>query len=100
MDFYLPDVAIFSETRLSVLDRIQGYEIEKYTLFRNDEAVNLSNQRPFHGTALYCCLLCKVGYPKCQNAFDVEITVTELECLPRYNCWSLQITQCSCKTTL
>ena len=82
LGFYLPDVAIFSETRLSVLDTIQEFEIEKYTLFRNDEAMILSNQRPFHGTAIYCCLSCKVGYPKCQNAFGVEISVIELECLP------------------
>ena len=80
--FYSPDIAIFSETRLNVLDRIQEFEIEKYTLFRNDEAMTLSNQRPFHGTAIYYCLSCEAGYPKCQNAFGVEITVTELECLP------------------
>ena len=82
LGFYSPDVAIFSETRLSVLDTIEEFEIEKYTLFRNDEAMILSNQRPFHGTAIYCCLSCKLGYPKCQNVFGVEITVTELECLP------------------
>lgn len=99
--FYSPDVAIFSETRLSVLDTIEEFEIEKYTLFRNDEAIILSNQRPFHGTAIYCCLSCKTGYPKCQNVFwcrnychRIGVSTT---C---YNCFNLQITQCSCKTTL
>ena len=80
--FYLPHIAMFAETRLSIFDRNEEFEIENYRIFRNDERVVLPGQRPFHGTAVYCCTPCSPRYPKCHNILDVEVTICELECLP------------------
>ena len=82
MQFYSPHVAMFAESRLCVLDRQEEFRINGYVLYRNDETPVFPNERPHHGTALYCCLEHMEGYPKCHNVFDVEITVTVLRCLP------------------
>ena len=82
MDFQLPHVAIFAESRLSAVDRSEEYEVNNFILYRNDAATIIRNQRPFHGTAVYSCLECVAGYPRCHNVFDVEITIIKLRCLP------------------
>ena len=54
--FYSPHVAFFAETRLSIFDLNEEFQIENYVLYRNDERVN-HYQIPFHGSSVYSCLL-------------------------------------------
>ena len=83
VQLYSPHVAFFAETRLSIFDRNEEHEIEKYMLYRNDErGASPNSQRPFHGTAVYSCLQYVGGYPQCHNIFDVEITIAVMEILP------------------
>ena len=56
IQFYSPHVAFFAETRLSIFDLNEKFQIENYVLYRNDERVN-HYQIPFHGSSIYSCLL-------------------------------------------
>ena len=77
------DVSIFVETRLRVFDQNDEYDINDFSLFRNDAFFDrhLRTQRPFHGNAVYSRIQCDDEYPKCQNMYGVEITMIKLKCL-------------------
>lgn len=81
IQLYSPHVAFFAETRLSIFDLTEEFEIKNYVLYRNDERVD-HYQRPYHGSCVYSCLGYVPGYPKCHNVFGVEITVTIMADLP------------------
>ncbi|KAL9964814.1 hypothetical protein ACROYT_G028502 [Oculina patagonica] len=78
------DINIFVETRLWVFDQNDEFEINDFSLFRNDALFDrqLHTQRPFYGTAVYTRAQCYDEYPKCQNMHGVEITIIKVECLP------------------
>ncbi|XP_078357307.1 uncharacterized protein LOC144642199, partial [Oculina patagonica] len=78
------DVNIIVETRLWVFDQNDEYNINDFSLFRNDASFDrqLHTQRPFYGTAVYTRAQCNDGYPKCQNMHGVEITIIKVKCLP------------------
>ncbi|XP_078380050.1 uncharacterized protein LOC144662996 [Oculina patagonica] len=78
------DINIFVETRLWVFDQNDKFEINDFSLFRNDALFDrqLHTQRPFYGTAVYTRAQCYDEYPKCQNMHGVEITIIKVECLP------------------
>lgn len=52
MNYTSIDVNIFSETRLSHLDKDADYALTGYTLFRNDNHSTGINTRPYGGTAV------------------------------------------------
>ena len=81
MNFFLPHVAIFAETRFCGIDRNEEYEVDNFTLFRNDGMI-VENQRSFYGIAVCYSIECCAGYPKCYNILDVEIVITKYKCLP------------------
>lgn len=81
INFFLPHVAIFAETRFCVIDRNEEYEVDNFTLFRNDGMI-VENQRSFYSIAVYHSIKCCAGYPKCYNILDVEIVITKYKCLP------------------
>ncbi|XP_078349889.1 uncharacterized protein LOC144634728 [Oculina patagonica] len=78
------DVNIFVETRLWVFDQNDEYNINDFSLFRNDAFFDrqLHTQRPLYGTAVFTRAQCNDGYPKCQNMHGVEITIIKVKCLP------------------
>ncbi|KAL9986219.1 hypothetical protein ACROYT_G000329 [Oculina patagonica] len=78
------DINIFVETRLWVFDQNDEFEINDFSLFRNDALFDrqLHTQRPFYGTAVYTKAQCYDEYPKCQNMHGVEITIIKVKCLP------------------
>ena len=55
------DILIFTETRFSLQDPDEMYEIEGYSLFRNDDTSDYT--RPYHGTAVYSRVPMLNGYP-------------------------------------
>ena len=81
MNFFLPHVTIFAETRFCVIDRNEEYEVDNFTLFRSDGMI-VENKRSFYGIAVYYSIECCAGYPKCYNILDVEIVMTKYKCLP------------------
>ncbi|XP_078345269.1 uncharacterized protein LOC144630776 [Oculina patagonica] len=78
------DVNVFVETRLWVFDQNVEYDINDFSLFRNDAFFDrqLHTQRPFYGTAVYSRAQCNDEYPKCQNMYGVEITIIKVKYLP------------------
>ena len=46
-----PDVNVFVESKLSLLDRDDTYQLSEFTLYRND--FDQSNTRTCYGTAVY-----------------------------------------------
>lgn len=76
------DVNIFSETRLSHIDKDRNYAINEYTLFRNDNQSGTLNIRPYGGTAVCSRIPFVAGYPLCQNTYGVELTVIKVTTLP------------------
>lgn len=75
------DVNIFSETRLSHLDKDADYAITGYTLFRNDNSTAI-NTRPYGGTAVYSKTPFAPGYPLCKNSNGIEITIIKVITIP------------------
>ena len=69
------DVNVFAETRFCTLDTNDMYNIDGYTLFRNDGTSNVNNIRPYGGTAVYSRIDYYPGYPYCSNGSGIEITV-------------------------
>lgn len=76
------DVNIFSETRLSHLDKDADYAITGYTLFRNDNHSTGINTRPYGGTAVYSKNPFAPGYPLCKNSNGIEITIIKVMTIP------------------
>jgi len=81
LNYSSTDVTLFSETRFSVSDSNSIYDIDQYSLFRND-APSVGNVRPFGGTAVYSWIEYYPGYPYCCNTNGVEITVIRLMVVP------------------
>ena len=76
-------ISIFSETRFSPLDPDDMYNINGYTLFRNDSSDSSGSGRPYDGTAVYSRILLKDGYPFAHNIDGVEFIIVKTD--PRYN---------------
>lgn len=76
MNYTSIDVNIFSETRLSHLDKDADYAITGYTSFRNDNLSTGINTRPYGGTAVCSKNPFAPGYPLCKNSNSIEITIT------------------------
>ena len=82
MNYTSIDVNIFSETRLSHLDKDADYAITGYTLFRNDNHSTGINTRPYGGTAVYSKNPFAPGYPLCKNSNGMEITIIKVMTIP------------------
>ena len=67
------DILIFSETRFSSQDPDEMYEIEGYSLFRNDDTSYCT--RPYHGTAVYSRVPMLNGYPCAKNCNDIQFSI-------------------------
>ena len=78
------DVNIFAETRFWLFDRNEEYEIDRFSLFRNEALTDVysSTQRPYGGTAVYTKAACLDEYPICENLYGVEIIILKLKHLP------------------
>ena len=75
-NFISADLAIFSETRLSLFDDDDTYIIDGFQPFRNDgDMLHHSNGRPYGGTAVYSKVSFVEGYPYRCNINGIEITV-------------------------
>ena len=79
MNYTSTDVNIFSETRLSHLDKDTDYAITGYTLFRNDNNSTSITTRPYGGTAVYSKMPFAPGYPLCNG---IEITIIKVTTTP------------------
>lgn len=86
VDLKVADVNIFAETRFWLFDRNEEYEIDGFSLFRNDVFIDVHShtQRPCGGTAVYTRASCFDEYPKCRNLYGVEITIVKLKTLPGF----------------
>ena len=82
MNYTSVDVNIFSETRLSHLDKDSDYAITGYSLFRNDNCSTTINTRPYGGTAVYSKTPFAPGYPLCKNSHGIEITIIKVITYP------------------
>ena len=78
-NFANPDINIFSETRCMRSDNASMYDIDGYTLFRND---GHSLARPFGGMAVFSRVEFLPGYPCCYNINGIEITIMKAMILP------------------
>lgn len=58
------------------------YNINGYSLFRNDGTSTANNIRPYGGTAVYSQIDYYPGYPYCSNGTGIEITVMRFLNLP------------------
>ena len=56
------DILIFSETRFSPLEPDNMYNINGYTLFRNDSSDSSGSGCPYGGTAVYSRIPLRAGY--------------------------------------
>ena len=82
MNYTSIDVNIFSETRLSHLDKDADYALTGYTLFINDNHSTGINTRPYGGTAVYSKNPSALGYPLCKNSNGIEITIIKVMTIP------------------
>lgn len=82
MNYTSIDVNIFSESRLSHLDKDAENAITGYTLFRNDNRSTGINARPYGGTAVYSKTSFAPGYPLCKNSNGIEITIIKVVTIP------------------
>ena len=82
MNYTSTDVNIFSETRLSHLDKDTDYAITGYTLFRNDNNSTSITTRSYGGTAVYSKMPFAPGYPLCKNSNGIEITIIKVTTTP------------------
>ena len=84
LNFTNTDINIFSETRFMTSDDDDMYNIDGYTLFRNDGVSSTS--RSFGGMAVFSRvdLTCRdlPGYPCCHNINGIEITIMKVMILP------------------
>jgi ATP-dependent DNA helicase PIF1 len=80
LNFTNTDINIFSETRIMTSDDNIMYEIDGYTLFRNDG--HCSTSRPFGGMAVFSRVEFLPGYPLCRNINGIEITIMKVMILP------------------
>ena len=80
LNFTSTYINIFSETRCMSSDNDNMYDIEDYTIFRND--CHSMPSRPFGGTAVFSRVEFLPGYPLCQNINGIEITIMKVMILP------------------
>ena len=80
-NFTSTDINILSETRFLTSDSDIMYEIDGYTLFRNDGHAFTS--RPFGGMAVFSRVEFLPGYPHSHNINGIEITIMKVFILPR-----------------
>ena len=79
LNYSSADINIFSETRFSIQDPDNMYDIAGYNLFRNDNNIISNNgSRPYGGTAVYSRIPYLPGYPYCHNMHGIEITVIKV----------------------
>ena len=79
-NFASTDINIFSETRCMRSDNASMYDIDGYTLFRNDG--HSLTTRPFGGMAVFSRVEFLPGYPCCYNINGIEITIMKAMILP------------------
>ena len=79
-NFANTDINIFSETRCMHSDNASMYDIDGYTLFRNDG--HSLTTRPFAGMAVFSRVEFLPGYPCCYNINGIEITIMKAMILP------------------
>ena len=79
-NFTNTDINIFSETRCMRFDNDNMYDIDGYTLFRNDG--HSLTTRPFGGMAVFSRIEFLPGYPCCHNINGIEITIMKTMILP------------------
>ena len=80
MNFTSTDINILSETRFLRSDSDIMYEIDGYTLFRNDD--HSLTSRPFGGMAVFSRVEFLPGYPHSHNINGIEITIMKVFILP------------------
>jgi hypothetical protein len=80
LNFTNTDINIFSETRSMTSDNNIMYDIDRYTLFRNDGHSSIS--RPFGGMAVFSRVEFLPGYPHCHNINGIEIIIMKVMILP------------------
>ena len=80
LNFTNADISIFSETRFMSLDNDMMYNIDNYSLFRNDS--HSMSSRPFRGIAVFSRVEFLPGYPRCHNVNGIEITMMKVMILP------------------
>ena len=80
LNFTNTDINIFSETRFMTSDDDDMYNIDGYTLFRNDGVSSTS--RPFGGMAVFSRVEFLPEYPRCHNINGIEITIMKVMILP------------------
>jgi hypothetical protein len=80
LNFTNTDINIFSETRFMNSDYDDMYNIDGYTLFRNDGVSSTS--RPSGGMAVFSRVEFLPGYPRCHNINGIEITIMKVMILP------------------
>ena len=76
------DILIFTETRFSSLDPNEMYNIDGYTLFRNDISEYSGPGRPYGGTAVYSRIPLQEGYPYAHNLDGIEVTIIKTKSHP------------------
>ncbi|CAB3979620.1 ATP-dependent DNA helicase PIF1 [Paramuricea clavata] len=67
------DILIFTETRFSSLNPNEMYNIDGYSLFRNDISQYSGPGRPYGGTAVYSRIPLQEGYPYAHNLNGIEV---------------------------
>ena len=80
INFNFANIIIFTETRFSITDPDEMYNIDGYRLFRNDN--NRHPGRPYGGTAVYSRVPLREGYPFAHNINGIEFTVIKTDCRP------------------
>ena len=73
LNFTNTDINVFSETRCLTSDNDITYDINGYSLFRNDSQSLIS--RPFGRMAVFSRVEFLPGYPCCRNVNGIEITI-------------------------
>ena len=81
LNYTTTDICIFTETRFCQSDNDSMYDIDGYTLFKNNSQSSL-NTRPYGGTAIYSRVDFIPGYPYCHNINGIEITIVRVMPLP------------------
>ena len=77
------DFLVFSETQFSPLGPDVIYNINGYMLFRNDSSDSSGSGRPYGGgTAVYCRIPLRDGYPFAHNMDGIEFTTLKLKDIP------------------
>ena len=78
-NFTSSDIAIFTETRISLFDNDELYTINGFQLFRNDgDMTYYNNGRPYGGTIVYSKIPFVEGYPYSHNVNGIEFTVVKV----------------------